>query len=709
MKDKKIKVNFEFLILLLTSCYLLLTASLSYAQQTTKPIEVNGDQIEYFPEEKKIVGVGNISIEYEDVVLTCGKITVYTDTKDALAEGNVILKNPTSELRGERVKYNFETKKGEVLEAKLISGAWYGGGERIDILPDNSLKIENGYITSCNLDKPHYRISSKNVVIYPNDKVVAKNVVFKIGDKPFMYLPRYNYSLDTEWPTLNVIPGKKKKWGLFALTSYRYEMDKDNKLTLRIDERENWGLGEGLDYKYNFGDFSQGLLRTYYTYQRDRDRHEVLKAEEERYRLQLRHRWDVDEDITALLEYHKLSDTEFTKDFFYREEYDRESSPESYLYLLDRQPEYSLSFLTRKRVNHFQTVTERLPEFRFNLKDQNLFDAPIYFKTDTLFSNLNKKTANSSTDTDVVRFDTYNKLSTPLYLADFLSFSPFVGTRDTFYSKDTEGDEGEFRTAFYTGFDISTKIFNTHDISGKFLGVDFNKLRHIVTPSLKYAYIHEPSMTPGNLQQFDDIDSIDRTSTFGLGLENKLQTKRLIENRLKTVDLGYLLLTGDYLYKPEGEGSKFSNVKGDLELTPLDWLRIESDTLYDPNTRDFQSWNTDLYADKGEEWRLGVGSRYWQNTENEITSELWYKLNSEWSFRLFGRFDLKEVESDGHKIINRFAGKEITVVKDLHCWVGEVNLDVDRDGGTTFWFVLKLKASPKVPFDFKDYYAYPKR
>jgi hypothetical protein len=35
-------------------------------------------------------------------------------------------------------------------------------------------------------------------------------------------------------------------------------------------------------------------------------------------------------------------------------------------------------------------------------------------------------------------------------------------------------------------------------------------------------------------------------------------------------------------------------------------------------------------------------------------------------------------------------------------------LDIDRDGGTTVWFVMKLKASPKVPFDFKDYYAYPK-
>jgi LPS-assembly protein len=683
------------------------TYVISYAQESAQPIEVNGDQVEYFPEEKKVVGIGNVSIDYEGIKLTCDRIAVFTDSKDADAEGNVILKGRTGEVRGERVKYNLQIKRGEILKPKVRSGEWYAGGEKATMLTDGSVNVQDGYITSCDKEKPHYKISSKSVVIYPNDKVVAKNVLFKVGSTPVAYLPRYNYSLDTDWPTLNVIPGKKKKWGIFALTSYRYEMDEKNKLTLRLDEREKWGLGEGLDYKYAFSDFGKGILRTYYTYQRNRDRHEGIMAEEERYRVQLRHRLDMSDNATTLLEYHELKDSEFTKDYFYREEYDRESSPESYFYLLDREPEYSLSFLTRKRVNRFQNVVERLPEVRFDLKDQRLLDLPLYFKTDTSFTNLTSKTANSSTDSDVVRLDMYNKLSSPLRLEDFLSVSPFVGIRGTSYSKDIMGDEDELRTAFYTGLDLSTKFAKTYDVSGSFLGVDFNRLQHIITPTVQYQYIHEPSMTPGNLQQFDDIDNINRKSTFSLGLENRLKTKRLIEGSLKTFDLGYFLITGDYLYKPEN-GSRFSNVKGDLELTPFNWLRIESDTQYDPDSRDFQTWNADLFIDKGEEWSLGFGSRYWQNTEHELTSQLFYRLNNEWSIRLFGRYDLKEVESDNHKIINRFAGKEISVVKDLHCWIAELSLDVDRDGGTTVWFVMKLKASPKVPFDFKDYYAYPK-
>lgn len=694
--------------MILITCALmhLCTCALCCAEEEGKPVEVNGDQVEYFPKEKKVIGTGDISIDYGDIRLTCDKITVNTETKDAYAEGNVLLKSPTGEIKGETVKYNFETKKGEIVDARVKSGDWYAGGKKAKIVSESLYEIEDAYITSCDREKPHYKITSKKVTITPDNKVMASNVFFKVGNVPVAYLPKYDYSLETEWPTLHIIPGKRSRWGIFALTSYRYEFDENNKLTIRVDERQNWGLAEGLDYKYSLDDFGQGLFKIYYTQQRDRDRNEPIRAEEDRYRVQLRHKWDLNERVSALLEYHRFSDDEMIKDFFYREEYDRESSPESYVYLLDRESEYAASLLARKRVNRFQGAVERLPEFRFDLKDQRLYDLPVYFKTDTSVTNLNAKTANNATDLDVVRFDTYNRLTSPLRLVDFLSVSPFVGTRDTFYSKDINGDEGEFRTAFYTGIDVSTKFFKTYDSSGRVFGVDFDKLHHIVTPTIEYEYIHEPSSTAGNLQQFDDIDSIGRKSTFTLGLENRLETKRTVNGKLSTYELGYLLLKGDYLYKPE-HGSRFSDIKGDLEFTPYDWLRIESDTQYDPDTRDFQNWNLDCYF-RGEDTRLGFGSRYWQENEHELTSELFYKLNNEWSFRLFGRYDLKEVESNGHKITNRFDTKEITVIKDLHCWLAEVSLESSRDGGLTFWLVLKLKASPKVPFDFKDYYAVPK-
>lgn len=689
---------------------LFLSCGVSYASDDAKPIEVNGDQVEFFPKEKKIIGKGNVTIDYEGIRLTCDNITVYSETKDAEAEGNVVLQTAGTELKGEKVSYNFGTKAGTILKARAKAGEWYAFGDKIELLSNSAYRVINGYITSCSLLKPHYKIVAKSVTIDSIDnKVSAKDVTVKVGDTPIAYLPKYHFKLKTGgWPTVNVIPGKKSKWGVFALNSYRYEMDDKNALTVRVDERSKWGMAEGVDYKYSLDNFGSGLLRTYYTNQRNVDRNETEKGEQQRYRVQARHRWDINDHAMAIMEYHRMSDTTMTKDYFYREEYERESAPESYIYALDREAEYSLSFLARKRVNHFQTVTERLPEARFDLKDQRLFDLPLYFKTDTTFTNLNKKTSDNADDLSVIRFDTYNKLSAPLKLVNFLSVAPFVGARDTVYSRDLNDSEDEFRTAFYTGVDMSTKFFRTYEATGKFLGVDFNKLHHIITPTIEYRYIHQPSIDPVKLAQLDDIDAIDQKSTFTLGLENRLQTKRMMGGSLKTIDLGYLLITGDYLYKPEGMGSQLSTVKGDLELTPFGWLRFESDTRYDPDTRDFQTWNTDLYINKSEDWQYGFGSRYEQDRISELTSELFYRLNNEWAFRALSRYDLKEVETSGNKYVNRFKNKEFGVIKDLHCWLAETSIGSDRDGGTTFWIVMKLKASPKVPFDFKDYYPHPK-
>ena len=106
----------------LVCCFIILFCSLSYAQEIASPVEVNGDQVEYFPKEKKVTGVGNVSIDHGDVKLVCDKITVYTESKDAYAEGNVVLDTPTGRLKGQEVKYNFGTKKGEILDARIKSG-----------------------------------------------------------------------------------------------------------------------------------------------------------------------------------------------------------------------------------------------------------------------------------------------------------------------------------------------------------------------------------------------------------------------------------------------------------------------------------------------------------------------------------------------------------------------------------------------------------
>ncbi|MFH1339221.1 MAG: putative LPS assembly protein LptD, partial [Candidatus Omnitrophota bacterium] len=108
----------------------------------------------------------------------------------------------------------------------------------------------------------------------------------------------------------------------------------------------------------------------------------------------------------------------------------------------------------------------------------------------------------------------------------FVDVSPYLGLRETGYSRDKDGSPIAPRTTFYTGADMSTRFFRVFNVVSDFLGMNINRLRHVITPRVQYSYVHEPTVSPSKLQTFDDIDSINGDNRFTLELENKLQTKR---------------------------------------------------------------------------------------------------------------------------------------------------------------------------------------
>jgi len=679
--------------------------SLGYAEQK-ESLVCNGDQVEYFEQEKKIVGEGNVVITYKGMKLTSDKIEVFTETKDAIASGNVKLYQDGSVLGGEKVHYNFETGRGEVVKVTMQEmGPWLGKGDSAQKVSEKEYIIKNGYITTCDKDRPHYRIRSKQIEVFLDDKVVAHDVAFVVGNVPVFYLPYVSYSLKESFPHFIIVPGYNKKWGFYMLTSWRYHLGEDLPGNLHLDYRQKKGFAHGLDQDYRTQDWGRGRFRYYYMQERDKTQPKDLRAETDRYRVQLRHNWQVSDNTLALLEFHRMSDRNFIKDYFYREEYTQDNQPKSYISVITAHPGYTFSTLIQKRTNPFFTETERLPELTLDIFNQRLKESRFYYKGNYSFSNLTNKHANIKDDDAVRRMDTYNQFSYVTKLG-FLNLTPYTGMRQTYYSKDKFGDEAKMRGIFYSGLDVSTKFYKIYDVASNFWNLDINQLRHVITPIINYKYIHRPTISPAKLTSFDSIDSIVRDNTVSLGIENKLQTKRKDKNEFKTVDLGTFLFTGDYNFKPEAVGSQWSNFKFDLELTPYNWLRFESDATYEPRSRDFRTANFDLVASHKDIWSFGLGSRYEQNSIHELTSQFTYKVSPKWQFRAYERYDFKKIIDAATKRANEFVEQEYSLVRDLHCWTGEFALNIKE--GYSFWVIFKLKAFPEVPFRFSTTYSTPK-
>jgi len=402
-----------------------------------------------------------------------------------------------------------------------------------------------------------------------------------------------------------------------------------------------------------------------------------------------------------------MKDKDFIKDYYYDEEYRLEHQPDSYLSIIHPDDNYNLSLLVQKRMNRFFTVTERLPEAEFNLRKTKIADTPFYFDNKTSFSNLTRKFADSSLDHDAFRLDIYNEASYPFSLLERFNIEPWTGIRQTYYTKKADGQEDITRDIFYAGIDSATKLYKIYDIKSNFLNLDINKLRHIITPTIEYKYIHKPTVTSDELMNFDSIDAIARTSLVTLGVENRLQTKRE-ENE---VDLGYFRTTIDYSFKSE-MGGRWENLKGDLELTPYDWLYLEADYNYNPKAKEFEIINLDSVL-KREKYEFGVGHRYQQESSSLATAQFKYYINREdenwkkrWVIDTYCRFEAKTKE---------WEEIQIRLTKDLHCWLADFIYNYRDSQGTeseenhTFYIVFRLKAFPKIPIKlFETSYEEPK-
>lgn len=694
-----------------------------------EPMVVNGDTVEYLTEGKQVSATGHVSIIFKGSKLTCQKILVNTQTKEGEAEGDVRLESPKGVITGSRMKYNFQTQSGEIIDAGFKANPFFGRSEKIEKVSDEEFVSRRGYMTTCDFDKPHWRMKSARMDMFPDDKIQSKDDTVYIGSVPVLYAPQFNKSLKDPLMHVQLMPGSRKDWGPYMLSAWRYNITDAVKGRIYLDYRSKLGVSEGAGTNYAIDFFGKGDIKFYYTQERDKssDVPEEVTAPKvfERYLLRWRHQADIDAQTKLTGEYYKIKDAKmqlypggnfnFLKDYFYRE-FEKDAQPPTYL-LLHRVFNYSsVDFFLQGRTNDWYSpgYVEKLPEIEYNFPSYQVGESPFYFSDSSSMGNYNKK--NQSTDpaqgvgtpdTHVNRFDSSNRISIPMKVA-FVSFSPYVMNRETFYDCTVPGNNPVARTIFYSGADMSTKFYRIFNVKTNALGLDLNGLRHIITPTVGYAFNKEPTITSVNLKQIDEVDSITRNNGATLQLSNKLQTKR----NNQSVDLVDFLVTSAYNFKPKtGErGSSLSDLLFQLKLIPYSWMSINSDATYvhsgardNVNYNRFSNANIDIGISFGEDRTISIGQRYQLKGGNQITGNIKWRLNPKWKVSIYERYNRGHDPTLGRGIREQ----EYTLSRDLHCWVCDVTYRTQKGHGDGIYFLFRLKAFPELEMNFGQSYRAP--
>jgi len=658
----------------------------SQERKISFPVVIDAEKVNFLQEEKKVIAQNKVKINYENIIINCEKAVYDAKNNKAYLEGDIKITSPKGTIFAQSAWYDFKKKHAQLEKIKIESSPFYGRAKEAEKIEDRYL-LKSGYVTTCELEEPHYRLQAKKIILYPHQKIIAKDVILFVGKIPVFYFPYYVQSLKEKSSPFQLSAGKNKEWGYYLLSRYRYYFSSKSKGKIILDWYERRGLAEGLTHSLK-NRWGSSLLKLYYLEDKFYEKGKLPSYVPFR-------RWNTQlfyslkkKKYSLISEFNKFSDKDFRKDFFYRE-YEKEPHPLSYLLFDYYLPNSSLSLLVQKRANHFFEETEYLPKFEYNFYRQRVSKSlPLYFSSKDNFSNLTKKRANSGEDDDSLRFHSQNLLSYSSQIK-WLKLIPYVGGDFTYYSKNIYSQDTE-RVVFRGGIDLSTKLYRVFKLDTSFLGEKIVKMRHIITPILSYGYIHPPTVSSSHLFQFDEIDNVSYRNSFSFTLENRVEAK----NDRKVWTFLYFSPSLEYKLKEKGRGSHFDSFKIDLEIYPKKEVFLDSDFWYDIEDRAFKQANVDLGFQK-DKYKVKFGHRYSRRESSQSTLSLYYKISPKWEFRNYLRYEFKE---------GKFKEQQYILRRDLHCWLMDIGLDIDKEKNLTFWLIFRIKAFPKVHFGLEHTY-----
>jgi LPS-assembly protein len=683
-----------------------------FKAEKVKTVQLEADKVQFIQENNEAIASGNVVVKADKTTLYADQLQLEKAIGDAVASGHVYIDAPDMQVDADQVHYNFNQGTGKFENARIFNGPFQIKGETVSKVSENHMVMENGFLTTCDFDEPHFRMATHRMDVYQGDKAVARGVKLYLGKVPLMYFPRFEQNLKDR-PIFTMTPGYKKDFGAFLLTQLRLKLSDHVKLTLYGDLYERTGIGEGADLKYDTPHFGSGILRTYYIYENqiaskhlwDMNTSDGTKKgptiRHELYRVEWRHKWNIDRNTSAVWQYYKVHDWDlanygFIKKYFERE-FRRGPDVTTYFLLTKNLPVGTLTYrIEASRVNPALRTVERLPEVQYQLSGQKLGETNFYLKSTDTYSNLVNRPGDVGPTMKTQRLDLNNEISYPKKIA-FIETRPWVGGEHTYYSRTIDPNQSSvIRGQFKTGIDLTTHFYRIWNYRAKILGSEINGLRHVVTPSVTYGYAHRPTLSASRFNQFDTIDALAQSHHVLLSLENKIQTKR--NNR--SVDLIRTIVETDYNLIKSEPGRSFGPVISTIEFNPNNWLTFKADESYDNKNKRWNYANFDAYINGGDKWSFGIGKRFAHHMDDELTTQWIYKINPKWKFKLDDRFILDK------GIIQQ---EDYILTRDLHEWEMDIDYHQERGNGTAFLITFRLKAFPNmIASSFSDSYHQPK-
>ncbi|RXG64736.1 LPS-assembly protein LptD [Candidatus Atribacteria bacterium 1244-E10-H5-B2] len=651
-------------------------------------ISLKADYITYekIEGEDLIIAKGKVNFQYQDIEINADYLKINLDTNLLFASGEIFLKQDESETNCEELTYNWETKKTIMLRLKgeltgeSIKGKIYYQGKMMENFLE-TVEISEGSFTTCELEEPHYHIVAKEMIIYPKDKIIARNVSWYEGKIKIITLPYFLIFLDrkTQLPILPKI-GQNSNDGWYAKINFNYYVNEKSYGTLYIDWFEKRGIGIGVKHYLEIGeeDDNNSGDASFYLYQiKEKDSGEFkltgnlnYKQEftEENIKTQVTLNYSGIKAEGGELPYNTLkSQFSFDKD---GEKYKLKISGK-YNFSGTGLGQEDLSIDGNIKVNHNYTFNDKLSSVLTlvytdkNPASQEVADLELKPKWELKYKG-EGYTLNLATEK---RFDLDGDNYTGENISKIINRLPeFVFNKSATAIGDTK-----------ITYDIDASVGHFYEAATE---EDNWRGEYIINVKRPFDLGEYLTLTPSGIFRQD----VYLTGEARYLLGGKMDLKASYESNVSaTLSYSYNKSVGPTPFNFDYIAPLTNTVSGKLTLKPSEKVKLDLSTNYNFVTENFGNLVAKVEYKPKDDWKMNFSSSYNLNTKEwtkKINSTLDLQLSEDWRIKYKGVVDL-----DDFKLTNSVVG----ITRDLHCREITINY---KQATKSFWVEFYIKAFP---------------
>jgi len=225
--------------------------------------------------------IGSAQITYADIVLIADRATYNKATDDVIAEGNVYFEQQGQRITGDRIEFNYRTRRGTITNPTAFTNRTPDGttlivdASRADKTSIDTYTLEDAKLTACQEAVPKWSFTAKRARMRLDHRAKVYNALLRVKNIPVFYLPYASISIskkDRSSGFLLPSSGSSSIKGRTLHLAYYQTLGRSADILVRTDVFTRRGIGLGFDFrartnetsKVNFGSFlvSTGCLAT---------------------------------------------------------------------------------------------------------------------------------------------------------------------------------------------------------------------------------------------------------------------------------------------------------------------------------------------------------------------------------------------------------------------------------------------------------------